>query len=758
MKITACLIVKNEEGNLRECLDSLKSFVDEIIVVDTGSTDTTVKIAGEYTNNVFFYQWDGDFASARNYALSKVTGDWIISIDADEIITNPEIIRTTLENLSTKVGGLLIELLNVSTRIDGSVDRFTIHLLRIFRNNRSFHWESIIHEQIVESIIHSGYSVSQSPIVFFHKGYDLSPEKMKEKQNRNLSLLTKALEKESDNGYLWFQRAKTFRALEDLNNAEKDIIQSLELLPKKHSVTPQALNEAAIIFFHKKNLEKALYYANESLKVVPNQSFALFISAETLSSMGIYETAKECYSAIKGLKTDAMGLIAGEYNIQEQHLDFRIGKCNVGLGKWEEAEQSFRHGLSVEQNDTGCLVGLANCFLRKNNSKEALELLRIAVRVDPNNTEIQRIIQKVIEETTTNKGIGVNNTKQSVEKLITLSMIVKNEEARLEDCLRSVEGIVDEIVIVDTGSTDNTITIAESYGAKIFHFPWNGDFSSARNEALKFCTGKWILYLDADERIHSEAKMFLRNMVSEMPDEVGALLCTIRSPHRQGEEKSELHTGAYPRLFRNYGYPLIKFQGRVHEQISPSIVALQKSIVASEIVIDHIGYDLDKQEMEKKLKRNYELLLQHVREEPQNAYAWFQLGQTLARMNVNREAEEALKLSLQIGDLAPHIQASAMAVLAQICGNNKRFEDALRWANESLQTVPEQIFAVHLKAYALLYLGRYSESEKAFLEVISRRENSSLINQKTGFEVGIEDKVIYDGLNAARLGMQQIRL
>ncbi|MBK7632424.1 MAG: glycosyltransferase family 2 protein [Ignavibacteriales bacterium] len=82
---------------------------------------------------------------------------------------------------------------------------------------------------------------------------------------------------------------------------------------------------------------------------------------------------------------------------------------------------------------------------------------------------------------------------------LSLSMIVKNEERHLARCLSSVKDVVDEIVIVDTGSTDNTIEIAESFNAKIFHFDWVNDFSAARNFALTKCIGNWILYLDADE-------------------------------------------------------------------------------------------------------------------------------------------------------------------------------------------------------------------------------------------------------------------
>src|SRR5512143_1026788 len=84
---------------------------------------------------------------------------------------------------------------------------------------------------------------------------------------------------------------------------------------------------------------------------------------------------------------------------------------------------------------------------------------------------------------------------------LSLAMIVKNEEKNLGHCLASVRDLVDEMVVVDTGSTDGTVALAESFGARIGHFPWTGDFGAARNESLRLCTGDWVLILDADEAV-----------------------------------------------------------------------------------------------------------------------------------------------------------------------------------------------------------------------------------------------------------------
>jgi glycosyltransferase involved in cell wall biosynthesis len=96
---------------------------------------------------------------------------------------------------------------------------------------------------------------------------------------------------------------------------------------------------------------------------------------------------------------------------------------------------------------------------------------------------------------------------------LSLCMIVKDEEERIGNCLDSIKGIVDEMIIVDTGSSDETVTICKSFGAQVFHFPWNGSFADARNYGLDRATGDWILWLDADEKVDNSDAYKLRDIL-----------------------------------------------------------------------------------------------------------------------------------------------------------------------------------------------------------------------------------------------------
>ncbi len=186
VKISACYIVKNEESTLGRSLESIRSVANEIIVVDTGSTDQTANIAQQYGARIFYYQWSNDFAAARNYALKQAKGDWIIFLDADEYIREDKIanVRPLIETLHGKkeIDSVICVMENLAG-VDGQL--FGCNpTVRIFRNLRSISYLGKIHE----SIFKNGKStravkVNAEGIVIRHTGY--SKESIKEKLHRN---------------------------------------------------------------------------------------------------------------------------------------------------------------------------------------------------------------------------------------------------------------------------------------------------------------------------------------------------------------------------------------------------------------------------------------------------------------------------------------------------------------------------------------------------------------------------------------------
>ena len=143
MKISTCLIVKNESENIGRCLDSIKNISDEIIVVDTGSTDDTVEIAKSFGARVYFYGWDNNFSNARNHALDKATGDWIIFLDADEYFgpNTQKQLRTVLERISNNktVDAVLCKIINIDVQSGRVLSENPT--IRIFRGKSGIRYE-----------------------------------------------------------------------------------------------------------------------------------------------------------------------------------------------------------------------------------------------------------------------------------------------------------------------------------------------------------------------------------------------------------------------------------------------------------------------------------------------------------------------------------------------------------------------------------------------------------------------------------------
>lgn len=198
---------------------------------------------------------------------------------------------------------------------------------------------------------------------------------------------------------------------------------------------------------------------------------------------------------------------------------------------------------------------------------------------------------------------------------LSLSMIVKNEENYLRECLESIKDIADEIIIVDTGSTDKTLEIAEEYNSEVYHFNWINDFSAARNYALSKSTGDWILYLDADERLTQESLSELRRLIDG--SKKTGIKCLVNSKDSRNKNSQMMK---YIRLFKNDSN--IKFCGKAHEQIEESLLRYNYNIIDSNIEIIHLGYDVSEEVLREKAKRNLALLLEDysIQKTPYLAY------------------------------------------------------------------------------------------------------------------------------------------
>lgn len=320
---------------------------------------------------------------------------------------------------------------------------------------------------------------------------------------------------------------------------------------------------------------------------------------------------------------------------------------------------------------------------------------------------------------------------------ISLSMIVKNEERHLKECLESVKNFVDEIVIVDTGSTDGTIDIAKSFNAKIFYFDWTNDFSAARNFALNHSTSDWILYLDADERLDRESAKKLKSLTATK-ENIG-YYCTIISYDSEIQRNNSIR---YVRLFKNN--PEAQFTGKVHEQIMPSLEKQNYKFIHSDLVIHHIGYDISKDGKKQKALRNLQLL-QKDYDNSANDYVLFQIGQSNFVLENFSEARNNFLRLIKSEKLNPQLKAESYCYLAQISFNNFNSAEAEKFISSAIRLNNTQPFYHLLFSKIHLRSNKINEAKDELYKSIKCAKTSSeySLNNLQQVNVSMQEIIFY---------------
>jgi tetratricopeptide (TPR) repeat protein len=231
---------------------------------------------------------------------------------------------------------------------------------------------------------------------------------------------------------------------------------------------------------------------------------------------------------------------------------------------------------------------------------------------------------------------------------VSLCMIARNEERFLPECLARARDAVDEIVLVDTGSTDRTVAIAESFGARVLHAPWTDDFSAPRNVGLQAATGDWILVLDADEFVQPGSCERIRELVRSR-DALGYHLHFV-NVYGNGKTLGVMMV----RLFRNL--PGIRYENVIHEQVTPSLqrigAPLGLVLASADVEVEHHGYTDEVMNERGKNERNERLFQKQLAQAPDDVYGLYKYGDFLRRVpgrgaDAKRMLDRCLELILE---------------------------------------------------------------------------------------------------------------
>lgn len=286
--------------------------------------------------------------------------------------------------------------------------------------------------------------------------------------------------------------------------------------------------------------------------------------------------------------------------------------------------------------------------------------------------------------------IGDNNMKNE----ISLCMIVKNEEEYLPACLKSVKDIVDEIIIVDTGSTDKTIEIARQFGAKVYYFKWNNNFSEARNQSLKYATKNWILIMDADDEIYDKDKETLKILLNRQLDDSAIYFFETLSYCGSVINDSNIAINLNPRLFRNHRGT--HYEGEIHNQLI--YTQNEYNIICSDIKIHHYGYLDKKITANDKRNRNISILTEQIKKDPNSKYAFFNLGNEYAALN---NMEKALECYYKAYENFDSDKGYSCILLIRIVATNYdigEYNEALKFIDIGIKYFPKCTDFYYLKA------------------------------------------------------------
>lgn len=295
-------------------------------------------------------------------------------------------------------------------------------------------------------------------------------------------------------------------------------------------------------------------------------------------------------------------------------------------------------------------------------------------------------------------------------KTLSVCMIVKNEEANLGRCLKSVQQVADEIIVVDTGSTDRTKEIAQSYGAIVADHEWDHDFSAARNKSLDLATKDWVLILDADEELEPDEALKIKNLINQETPYCAYYLRLVNII-----EGKDIGNAIVLRLYEHA--PNHRFRGKLHEQIINCLQDLHGNdcIGQTPIRILHYGYDPQVSDAKKKSRRNLDILLSYE-ESQKDGYYYYVLGNEYARID---DFDEALRIYFKAVSVTDYKNFSYIYFpylimnIAKVLSNARRFHEEVQCLREYERILPYFKDLYFMESLALIECSKLTEAKTA---------------------------------------------
>lgn len=370
-RLTLCMIVKDEEACLTRCLESVQGVVDEMIIVDTGSSDQTVAICEQYGATVLHYEWHDDFSAARNHGLPHATGDWILWLDADEALDTYDAayVKELLREEEDHV--LSVHLINYVNDTRNADDAFHIAQTRLFRNGKGLQFQATIHESlnITEALSPEELptAIKLLPVRIHHEGYTESVIANKKKSERNLNLLLKELGKDGHSPWIEYHLASEYAHLQEYESAFAYVNRSIKGFLEQGIAPPSLLYKLKYsVLISTGSAEGAWPGIEKAIEMYPDYVDLHLYKGIILYLKGWYEQAHEAFDHC---------LEMGEGNLAHLtlrgsgsfHAWYYKGQCYEQEGRLEEALHAYYQSLSLSYTYTPA----SDALMRLNERLEA---------------------------------------------------------------------------------------------------------------------------------------------------------------------------------------------------------------------------------------------------------------------------------------------------------------------------------------------------------------------------------------------------
>lgn len=362
LRLSLCMIVRDEEKWIEQCLNSVRHVVDEMIVVDTGSVDATPTLAARLGAKVYDYPWNDHFAEARNFSLKQASGKWILWMDADECLDASH--HEAIDRLVHSDKWLAsVPIINYYGDYPAHPHRsYRILQFRLFRNSPKIRFQNAIHEQLVRIPEFSESTVDQLPTVIHHYGYMNSPVQAKQKSQRNLLLLKKSMEHQQDyDPWLDYHLASELYRLGRLKEALASLNRAILRFLEKEKLPPSILYRLKYTILIELGLyEQSAASIEAALKLYPDYVDLHLFKGIILHQLKRYEEALLSFQHCLQLGDHNL-IHLTSYGAGSFLAWYYMGCCYQQLNKHEQARTAFSKALDLAPDFNEALTQLVRC-------------------------------------------------------------------------------------------------------------------------------------------------------------------------------------------------------------------------------------------------------------------------------------------------------------------------------------------------------------------------------------------------------------